>query len=207
MTPNRPLYLADLDDYDETTGVFLISMVGKPAMGVEALALSRETEYQELKLSLNEDKMIFTGPVIIPENRVYRPDGTDTGRDIMFTAPQIERIRNKFHLKSGNLHLSNHNHVDTDIVNAHLVESWIIEDNLHDKAVKLGYKLPVGTWMASYQVNDRDYWENQIKPRKVTGFSLQGRFRFNKTNLAAIEPENPDNSDFWLGVAREFLAL
>ena len=206
MEPQRPLYLAEVDEFDESTGVFLISFVGKPAMEVEAIALSHEAEFQELKLSLNEDKMRFTGPVIIPDKRIYRPDGTDTGRDILFTAPQIEGIRNKFHQASGDLRLSNHNHVATDIVNAHLVESWIIEDATHDKATKLGYKLPVGTWMATYQVKDRNYWENEVKTGNVTGFSLEGRFRFQKSDLSLAAHE-AETDDFHLKVAREFMRL
>jgi hypothetical protein len=204
MNTERPLYLAEIDEFNENTGVFLISFVGKPAMEVEAITLSDESEYKEIKLSLTEDKMRFTGPVMIPNKRIYRPDGTENGRDIMFTALQIEEIRNKFHKSTGNLRLSNHNHKATDIVNAHLVESWIIDDNTHDKAVKLGYKLPIGTWMAAYQVNDKNYWENKVKTGEATGFSVEGFLKYSKVNLSAVEEEN---DDIYLKIAREFIGL
>lgn len=207
MNPNRPLYLAGIDEYDESTGIFLISFVGKPAMEVEALALSQDAEYREAKFSLIEDKMQLVGPIAIPDKRIYRPDGTDDGRDILFTAESIASARNKFHFKTGNLQMSNHDHVAHALVNAHMIESWIIEHPTHDKAVALGYNLPVGTWMGKYQVRDPEYWQSKVKTGQVGGFSLEGRFRFNKTNLAAIEPENPDNETFWLEVAREFLTL
>ena len=192
MNPTpRPLYLAEIDEDDDLeTGVKVIAFVEKPASGVEGIALSEETQVKVEKLSLDEDRMMYFGPALVPNKRIFRNDGTETGRDIMFTPKQVEIIRNKFHQTTGNLKLSNHNHVATDIVNAYLSESWIIEDKTHDKAVKLGYDLPLGTWMVGYKVTDRDYWLNEVKTGNIGGFSPEGGFKFKQTFLSADTPDD-----------------
>jgi hypothetical protein len=56
-----------------------------------------------------------------------------------------------------------------------VVESWIIEDPKHDKSVKYGFSLPVGTWMISMKVNNEDVWK-KVKDGSVKGFSIEGYF-------------------------------
>jgi hypothetical protein len=57
--------------------------------------------------------------------------------------------------------------------------------------------------MATYQVNDSAYWNSEIKSGNINGFSLEGFFKFNKVNLAAIK----EDDDLYLAVAREFIKL
>lgn len=57
-----------------------------------------------------------------------------------------------------------------------LVESWIIEDKVHDKSVKYGMDLPIGTWMGTVKVNNDQVWEEFVKTQAVKGFSIEGYF-------------------------------
>jgi hypothetical protein len=57
-----------------------------------------------------------------------------------------------------------------------LVESWIVEDKVHDKSVKYGMDLPLGTWVGSVKVNNDDVWNEFVKTKKVNGFSIEGYF-------------------------------
>ena len=57
-----------------------------------------------------------------------------------------------------------------------LVESWIVEDKVHDKSVKYGMDLPIGTWMGSVKVNNEQVWNEFVKTGKVKGFSIEGYF-------------------------------
>ena len=77
-----------------------------------------------------------------------------------------------------------------------LVESWIVEDKVHDKSVKYGMDLPLGSWVGSVKVNNDQIWNEFVKTGKVKGFSIEGYFadkmeRPNdqtiKDELAAIE--------------------
>ena len=57
-----------------------------------------------------------------------------------------------------------------------LVESWLVEDKVHDKSVKYGLNLPIGTWMGAVKVNNEEIWNNFVKTGKVKGFSIEGYF-------------------------------
>ena len=57
-----------------------------------------------------------------------------------------------------------------------LVESWIVEDDVHDKSRKYGMEVPVGTWMGSVKVNNEEVWNDYVKTGKVKGFSIEGYF-------------------------------
>jgi len=56
-----------------------------------------------------------------------------------------------------------------------VVESWLIEDEVHDKSVKYGFSLPKGTWMISMKCNNEEVWQD-VKAGKVKGFSIEGYF-------------------------------
>ena len=57
-----------------------------------------------------------------------------------------------------------------------LVESWIVEDTVHDKSRKYDMEVPVGTWMGTVKVNNEDVWNDYVKTGKVKGFSIEGYF-------------------------------
>lgn len=57
-----------------------------------------------------------------------------------------------------------------------LVESWIVEDKVHDKSVKYGMDLPLGSWVGSVKVNNDKIWNEFVKTGKVKGFSIEGYF-------------------------------
>ena len=57
-----------------------------------------------------------------------------------------------------------------------LVESWIVEDKIHDKSVKFGMDLPLGSWVGSVKVNNDKIWNEFVKTGKVKGFSIEGYF-------------------------------
>jgi hypothetical protein len=53
-----------------------------------------------------------------------------------------------------------------------MIESFIVGDNATSK---LYPNLPKGSWVASFYIEDEDYW-NKIKEEGFTGFSLEGYF-------------------------------
>ena len=57
-----------------------------------------------------------------------------------------------------------------------LVESWIKEDMVHDKSVKYGMDVPIGTWMGTVKVDNDEIWNSYVKTGLVKGFSIEGYF-------------------------------
>ncbi len=50
------------------------------------------------------------------------------------------------------------------------VETWIKEDEVHDKSVMHGFNEPIGTWFAAMKVNNDEIW-NKVKAGEVKGFT------------------------------------
>ena len=63
------------------------------------------------------------------------------------------------------------------------VESWIKEDDTHDKSLKYGFDLPNGTWFAVMKVENDETWQ-RVKNGEVKGFSIEGNFDLEKINLS-----------------------
>ena len=193
-----PIFQLNIDEFDDETGMFLISMVDRPAMQVAAVKLAEEATLVTLKAT-NADKQYLTSAVIIPGKLILRSDAQRGDYYIQFTVEDVEKIRNKFFQRTGNLSLSNKNHVETDTVQAQLIESWIIEDPKMDKATALGFNLPKGTMMATYKVLDAKFWTEEVLTNNVTGFSLEGCFTETPVKLT----ENPSVLDELLAILDE----
>ncbi|GAB3572932.1 XkdF-like putative serine protease domain-containing protein [Hymenobacter daeguensis] len=178
-----PVYELNVDEFDDSTGMFSVSMVDRPAMQVAAVKLTDVVPLVQLKAT-NKDKQYLTSAVIIPNKPIYRNDDEHGEHYIVFTENDVERIRNKFFQSTGNLRLSNKNHVQDDVVQAQLIESWIIEDSKIDKATALGFNLPKGTMMATYKILDEKFWNDEVLTGNVTGFSLEGRFKHSPVKLS-----------------------
>jgi len=192
----------DIDGMDdellEEYGVEVISLVDDPAIGVDFhyfKALDNtDDEYsfthpqfgtlptlkkvgdvpKKHTFALNEDKRIATGPLMIPNKMIHRRDEDGGVYYIYFTKDTIRRMAEKF------LRLNKHNNTDIDhdfniTTNNTLLESWISEDMMYDKAYKMGFALPMGTWYVSYKINDDETWR-RIKEGELKGFSLAGPF-------------------------------
>ncbi|TXK36787.1 hypothetical protein FVR03_16730 [Pontibacter qinzhouensis] len=166
---NLPVFRLNIGELDET-GIDLISIVDKPA--IEANFIKLEEEVQPLKLSSNQEKQYVTGPVLIPDQLIYRKTEKEEFY-ITASAQDIEKIRNKF-LKQGQLKLSNLDHSSNDEIPGYLIESWIVEDASNDKAVALGFTdVKPGTLFATYHFPDAKVW---AEVSKRNGFSLEGNF-------------------------------
>ena len=58
------------------------------------------------------------------------------------------------------------------IPNVTFVETWIKEDEVHDKSVLYGFNEPVGTLYGLMKVNNDEIWNDYVKTGKVKGFSI-----------------------------------
>ena len=160
-----------LDEEQEISGIEAISIVENPAIEEDFVALKNQ---QEIKLAeVNKEKRILMGALLIPNKPIYRRNGEDEyyiyfSKDTVLKASQL-------YLQKGNQNNSTLEHQHS-LQGLSLVESWLIEDEVHDKSRKYGMDLPVGTWMGSVKVNNDDIWNEYVKTGKVKGFSIEGYF-------------------------------
>ena len=159
-----------LDDELEMNGIEAISVVENPAIESDFIALKS----QELKLAeVNAEKRLLMGALLIPNKPIYRRNGEDEYY-IYFSKDTVLKASQKY-LMSNNQHNATMEH-QYDISGLTLVESWIVEDEVHDKSRKYGLDVPVGTWMGSVKVNNDEVWNDFVKTGKVKGFSIEGYF-------------------------------
>lgn len=163
-------------------GIDAIALVEFPAIEVDFQYFASEKSNVTFA-KINEEKHIVTGPAMIPDKLIYRYDPqTNEEYDVWFSKDTVKKISEKY-LIEGKQAATNIEH-ETPVENVTLVESWIVEDPKLDKAVALGYDVPVGTWMVSLKVNNDDVWNELVKQGEVKGFSIEGSFveKFSKFN-------------------------
>jgi len=152
------------------SGIEAISLVESPAIEEDFIALKS----QEVKLAeVSSEKRILMGALLVPNKPIYRKNAEDEYY-IYFSKKTIE--------KASQLYLMNGNQNNTTLEHLHklkgltLVESWLVEDEVHDKSRKYGLDVPVGTWMGAVKVNSDEVWDEYVKTGKVKGFSIEGYF-------------------------------
>ena len=159
-----------LDDELELNGIEAISVVENPAIESDFIALKS----QDVKLAeVNAEKRLLMGALLIPNKPIYRRNGEDEYY-IYFSKDTVLKASQKY-LMSNNQHNATMEH-QYDISGLTLVESWIVEDEVHDKSRKYGLNVPVGTWMGSVKVNNDEVWNDYVKTGLVKGFSIEGYF-------------------------------
>ena len=159
-----------LDEENNEIGIEAISVVENPAIEEDFIALSNDII--ELK-EADKEKKLLVGALLIPNKPIYRRSGDDEYY-VFFSKDTV--------LKASQMYLMNGNQSKATLEHAHdingltLVESWIVEDEVHDKSRKYGMNVPLGTWMGAVKVNNDEVWNNFVKTGKVKGFSIEGYF-------------------------------
>jgi len=182
-------------DEESELGIEAISVVESPAIEEDFIALKS----QEFKLAeVDKERRILMGALLIPNKPIYRRNGEDEyyiyfSKDTVLKASQMYLMNSK----QNNSTLEHKYEVE----GLSLVESWIVEDKVHDKSVKFGMDLPLGSWVGSVKVNNDTIWNEFVKTGKVKGFSIEGYFADKmerpkdqtiKDELAAIEEEEAE---------------
>ena len=157
-------------DEDSEMGIEAISVVESPAIEEDFVALKS----QEFKLAeVDKERRILMGALLIPNKPIYRRNGEDEYY-IYFSKETVLKA-SQMYLMQGNQNNSTLEH-QYKIEGLSLVESWLVEDKVHDKSVKYGMDLPLGTWVGSVKVNNDKIWNEFVKTGKVKGFSIEGYF-------------------------------
>ena len=159
-----------LDEDNNEIGIEAISVVENPAIEEDFIALN--SNIIELK-EADKEKKLLVGALLIPNKPIYRRSGDDEYY-IYFSKETVVKA-SQMYLMNGNQNKATLEH-EHDINGLTLVESWIVEDEVHDKSRKFGMNVPVGTWMGSVKVNNDEVWNDFVKTGKVKGFSIEGYF-------------------------------
>ena len=183
-----------LDEDQDASGIEAISIVENPAIEEDFIALKSD----EIKLAeVSKEKKILMGALLIPNKPIYRKNGEDEyyiyfSKDTVLKASQM-------YLTKGNQNNSTLEH-QHELSGLSLVESWLVEDEVHDKSRKYGMNVPVGTWMGAVKVNNDKIWNEYVKTGKVKGFSIEGYFadKMERPKESIKEDMSEQNADLLL---------
>lgn len=190
-----------LDETQDMAGIEAISIVENPAIEEDFVALKSD----ELKLAeIDKEKKILMGPLLIPNKPIYRKN-EQGDYYIYFSRNTVEKA-SQLYLQKGNQNNSTLEH-QHELNGLTLVESWLVEDKIHDKSKKYGMDVPLGTWMGAVKVNNDEVWNEYVKTGKVKGFSIEGYFADKmerpKDNTTGLSKE--DKADVLLNEIKNIL--
>lgn len=194
MAKKMPVYTVDIEpDSLSATGVHAISFVEYPAIERNFIALSKfakdfnavQLSEQKLATVTNELKYEVTGPALIPDFEILRMGEDKELYAIKFTKESIIRIRDKFAKEL------NHRRTDQEhgipLAGNTVVESWIVTELNKagtDALMGTGSDIPVGSWMITMKIDDREYYNREILSGNVKGFSIYGYFDYYEQALS-----------------------
>lgn len=167
-----PIYVVDINDASVFNNV---SIVDFPAIEHNFIQLSKQAD---IKFSINEEKRTISGPVLVPEQPIYRRFG-DKEFYIKFTAETIKEYAIKFFKDKkegeGNIqHTIGFNGItfyESFLLNK---ERGIVPEEFKD--------LPDGTWFLSAKVENDDVWQ-LIKDGTLRGFSVDIQSTLSEENV------------------------
>lgn len=153
---------------EDSKGFLKTSFVAVPAIQSPLIFFNEE---QSLKFQ-DEERGVIYAPSMIPHLDIFRNNINGEPGDIYFTPEAILKMhltgcKNNY---DSNINL-NHDQ-KSSIPDVYCFENWIIEDAVHDKSVKLGFDLPIGTLMKGYKI-DNEQIKQDIKDGKITGLSVE----------------------------------
>ena len=156
-------------DDEGTLGVYAISVVEQPAIGVDFVALS-----EQHNVKFKEDfRGLLYGALLIPDQLIYRRnEETNEEYYVKYSKETIRAIAYNY-LKQANQNNATVEHAKV-VDGVSLVETWIIEGE-NDKSKNFGFSLPEGTWFGCMKVENEEV-KQQIQNKEVLGFSIEGNF-------------------------------
>ena len=160
-----------IDENEELFGIEAISVVENPAIEEDFIALKNQDQIRLAEVS--KEKRILMGAALIPDKPIYRK--SDDNEFYIFFSKDTVAKASQMYLKAGNQGQATMEHANEKLEGMTVVESWIIEDEVHDKSRKYGLDMPVGTWMVSMKCDNDEIWA-KVKENKIRGFSIEGYF-------------------------------
>ena len=182
----------------EDLGIEQIAFTATPAIKVKGMAFSSSIQKSFFADAV---KMRIAAPALIPMN-IYRND-EDGEYYVEFTVEEIEALASKFMANLNNTGKFNLEHNDANTVPAYVLETWIVDEPLKDKAYSTyGIEVPKGTLMVVSQLTDKTYYDSLVANGQV-GYSIEGFLGLklseiinkNKINNT-MEYKMPENSKF-----------
>jgi hypothetical protein len=125
----------------------------------------------------NEDERIITGPLMIPQQLIYRNNERFGEHYVKFSAETIRQIAIKFAKKGYQKNVNLMHDSEMQPKDVTMFESFISDSSRGVKPMEQFSDLPDGTWFGSFYVENPEVWK-LVKEGNVKGFSVEGMFDY-----------------------------
>jgi hypothetical protein len=170
------IFKAKIDpDLDSDLEVNYIGLVDRPAIERNFMAFNEQKN--KAHFTINEEKRIISGPMMIADMPLYRKDDMLGEYYVVFDKQSIQAIVEKFSAKG---YLKNFNlfHDEQQKVSDVTIFNSFISDKELGISPLAGFEdVADGSWFASAKVNNQDVW-NKVKQGMIQGFSVEGIFTY-----------------------------
>lgn len=181
-----PVYRLTITEKEDSKEIFT-ALVDRPAIESNFVAFNSE---HPIQFSANDERRIITGPVLIPDFKIYRKDEKHGEHYVYFTKEDIELFRKKW--AEGNRYNAineMHNRAKQP-QGMFLLDSFITDNQIGISApMSLKEQFPEGTWFHSYYVPDDELW-GKVKSGQYKGFSMEMM-----ANYIFSEQDRPDTAE------------
>jgi hypothetical protein len=140
----------------------------------------------------NPDQRIVSGPLMIADLPIYRRD-EEGEYYVVFSAEEIKKIVQRFFKKGYQAKVNIEHGKPVDGV--FMFESYIID---RERGINppTGFEdIANGSWFGSFKVENEMIWK-QVKEGTFKGFSVEGIFKYEKTNETITQDEELMNQIF-----------
>tara|TARA_R110000868_G_scaffold143693_3_gene362143 strand:- start:38 stop:1045 length:1008 start_codon:yes stop_codon:yes gene_type:complete len=125
----------------------------------------------------SESEHIITGPLMIPQQLIYRNSEQFGEHYVKFSVDTIKQIAIKFSKKGYQKNVNLMHEADMQVEGVTMFESFISDSKRGIKPMEAFKDLPDGTWFGSFYVENMKVWE-LVKSGEVKGFSVEGMFDY-----------------------------
>ena len=125
----------------------------------------------------SESEHIITGPLMIPQQLIYRNSEQFGEHYVKFSVETIKQIAIKFSKKGYQKNVNIMHEADMQVDGVTMFESFISDSKRGIKPIEAFKDLPDGTWFGSFYVENPKVWD-MVKAGDVKGFSVEGMFDY-----------------------------
>lgn len=176
-----PIYNAEIND--ERDGIIAISFVEEPAVESNFMLFGKQIPL----FFANEEKKNILGVIMRADFPIYRRDEDGNEFYVTYSADTIAKMAQKYFV-SGAVNTTSINHNGEVLDGVSLVQ-WYIKDTDKGIAPNGFDDVKDGSLFAEFHIENENLW-TACKDGTFKGFSLEGYFTTEKTNLKSDKMEN-----------------
>ena len=176
-----PIYNAEIKD--ERDGIIAISFVEEPAVESNFMLFGKQIPL----FFANEEKKNILGVIMRADFPIYRRDEDGNEFYVTYSADTIAKMAQKYFV-SGAVNTTSINHNGEVLDGVSLVQ-WYIKDTNKGIAPNGFDDVNDGSLFAEFHIENEELW-TACKKGTFKGFSLEGYFTTEKTNLKSDKMEN-----------------